>query len=207
MSSETAVLDPAPPTARAFEEEYRAAREALKAPVKSSQQGLVLVISMVLFAVSMSSGSPVRQIVVTLGVLLFHELGHYAGMRVFGYQDVRMFFIPFFGAAVSGKRRGVAAWKDGIVSLLGPLPGIFLALALSFVWLPASAVQRDVINTLLVINVLNLLPLGGFDGSRFLERVLFSRHRYFEVAFLTVAGFALLVIGIRQELWGMAIVG
>lgn len=192
------------PEARAFEDKYRAAREALNAPPKSSQ-GLVLVISMVLFGLSVSGGSPVRQIVVTLVVLLFHELGHYVGMRAFGYRDVRMFFIPFFGAAVSGKPHGTKAWNDGVVSLLGPLPGIFLAFALAVVWRAPSAAERDIITTLLVINVLNLLPLGGFDGSRFLQRVLFSRHRYLEVAFLTLAGVALLLLAITRKMWVIAI--
>src|SRR4051812_15229775 len=31
-------------------------------------------------------------------ILLFHELGHYLAMRIFGYRNVRMFFIPLLGA-------------------------------------------------------------------------------------------------------------
>src|SRR5262245_13311298 len=63
-------------------------------------------------------------VVILLGVLLFHEGGHALGMRLFKFRDVRMFFIPLFGAAVSGRARGAAAWKEALVSLLGPLPGI-----------------------------------------------------------------------------------
>lgn len=189
---------------RAFEDEYRAARAALDEPDKGSH-GLVLVISMIVFAVSMSTGSALRQIVITIGVLLVHEAGHYVGMRAFGYRDVRMFFIPFFGAAVAGKPRGVKAWKDGVVSLLGPLPGIALGFILTLVWHERVGIQHDAINTLLVINVLNLLPLGGFDGSRFLQRVLFARHRYLEIAFLTVAGISLLILAISQRMWVIAV--
>src|SRR6185312_4471173 len=35
-----------------------------------------------------------------VGVLFVHEMGHYVAMQVFGYKNVRMFFIPGFGAAV-----------------------------------------------------------------------------------------------------------
>src|SRR2546423_417803 len=42
-----------------------------------------------------------------VGVLLFHETGHFLGMRYFGYRDVQMFFIPLFGAAVRGEKKGV----------------------------------------------------------------------------------------------------
>src|SRR5262245_2424702 len=35
-------------------------------------------------------------IAILVGVLLLHELGHLAGMRLFGYRDLRVLFIPFF---------------------------------------------------------------------------------------------------------------
>jgi len=40
---------------------------------------------------------------IVVGVLFVHEMGHYLAMRVFRYRNVRMFFIPGFGAAVSGQ--------------------------------------------------------------------------------------------------------
>ena len=36
-------------------------------------------------------------------VLLLHESGHWIAMRLFHYRNLRMFFIPFFGAAVTGQ--------------------------------------------------------------------------------------------------------
>ena len=57
-------------------------------------------------------------LITLIGVLLIHELGHLFGMRLFGYKNVQMFFIPFFGAAVSGEKRDVAAYKEAIVSFL-----------------------------------------------------------------------------------------
>src|SRR5262249_49106418 len=54
-----------------------------------------------------------------LPVLLFHECGHYVAMRAFGYRNLRMFFIPFLGAAVAGKNFNVAGWKKAVVALAG----------------------------------------------------------------------------------------
>ncbi len=45
-----------------------------------------------LFIVLGMRNNPVAFTVTLVGVLLFHELGHYAGMRIFGYRNVRMFF-------------------------------------------------------------------------------------------------------------------
>jgi hypothetical protein len=84
------------------EERYQAAMAVLRNP-KQSSGGLILVLSLAAFVLLQKDSSPLA-VAVLVGVLLFHELGHYAGMRVFGYQDVRMFFIPFLGAAVSKTR-------------------------------------------------------------------------------------------------------
>jgi hypothetical protein len=45
-------------------------------------------------------------------------------MRIFHYRDVRMFFIPFFGAAVSGRHYNIAGWKKAVVSMMGPVPAL-----------------------------------------------------------------------------------
>jgi len=190
-----------------FDHEYAAVRDALARPASGSR-GLLLVGSMALFALSMSDRTqPVEAVAILVAVLLVHELGHYVGMRVFGYRDVKMFFIPFFGAAVSGKQQGVEAWKEGVVLLLGPLPGIALACVGAAMVREPSPLVHKALMTLLVINAINLLPLGGFDGSRFLQRVLFSRQRHLEVGFLALAGAALSYLSITRGLWMLAMFG
>lgn len=66
----------------------------------------------------MSGGRSLKDLALLIPVLFFHELGHWAGMRLFGFRDVKMFFIPFFGAAVSGRGQGVASWKEALGVLL-----------------------------------------------------------------------------------------
>jgi Zn-dependent protease len=172
-----------------LEQQYQEALTRIRNP-KRIGQGLLLVVSLALFIlVQRSSSDSLRSIVILVGVLLFHELGHYAGMRAFGYRDVRMFFIPFFGAAVSGKKTGVAAWKDGVVTLLGPVPGIVVGFVLSAS--PSlSPAMRELASSLVWINGFNLLPLAGLDGARLLQQVLFSRHRWLELGFQGCAGLA-----------------
>jgi Zn-dependent protease len=180
---------------------YREAMEALQKPARWSR-GLVLVLSLAAFLVFRQERSP-GALAVLVGVLLFHELGHYAGMRVFGYGDVRMFFIPFFGAAVSGRPRGAAAWKDGVVLLLGPLPGIVLAFVLARRGLPdpseTASLLRELAIMLVTINAFNLLPLAGLDGARLLQQVLFSRNRWLEMGFQICAALAMGGVALALE--------
>lgn len=133
-------------------------------------------------------------------VIAIHEAGHYCAMRRFGYSNLRMFFIPLVGAAVLGYGGHVPAAKKAIVSLAGPLPGLFLGylLGLLYVTTGIPLLQR-LAEMLVVINGLNLLPIFPLDGGQFV-RVLTAdldyRWRYGLLAamsVLTAAGIVLLL--------------
>ena len=49
-----------------------------------------------------------------LPILLFHELGHYVAMRYFRYRNLKMFFLPLLGAAVSGQHFNIPGWKKAV---------------------------------------------------------------------------------------------
>jgi Zn-dependent protease len=121
-------------------------------------------------------------------ILLIHELGHLAMMRLFHYRNTRMFFIPFFGAAVTGQNFNVPGWKKAVVSLMGPVPGIFLGAVLGVVglishrnWLVEASLFA------LILNAFNLLPILPLDGGWVCHATLFCRHRYLDVAFRALA--------------------
>lgn len=173
---------------------FAASRARMLAGPARAGGGVLLFVTLVLFVLSAGRGATPGSVAILVGVLLVHELGHYIGMRAFGYRDVRMFFVPFFGAAVSGRRGNVAAWKDAVVLLLGPVPGVFLGTAILIAtWRWPRQVLVDLGQMLLLINAFNLLPFGALDGGKLLLRVLFARHRYLELAF---TGFGALMLGL-----------
>jgi Zn-dependent protease len=128
-----------------------------------------------------------RPIAMVVGVLLFHELGHLAAMRLFGYRNLRVFFVPFFGAAVTGKNYNVPGWKKAVVSLMGPLPGIIVGAILGVAAvIYQSPVLVGAASLLLAVKAFNLLPIMPLDGGRLMEAVLFSRHPVLDTAFRVV---------------------
>jgi hypothetical protein len=130
-----------------------------------------------------------------VGVLLFHELGHYLGMVIFGYRDVHMFFIPFFGAAVSGKKVNAPAWQEAIVLLLGPIPGLVLGCGCYFLdATQPSVVVHHAARWLVYLNFLNLFPFEPLDGGRFFNIVLLSRHRLLESGARVAMGVGVVVL-------------
>jgi Zn-dependent protease len=143
-----------------------------------------------------------------IGVLLFHELGHLMTMRAVGYRDVRIFFIPFFGAAASGHKSDASASKEAAVLLMGPLPGLALSVATAVAWwVTREPILRQLTYTLIAVNMFNLLPAVPLDGGRVFSLVLYSRWRWLEVLCGALSALVLIGLGLKFELWVLGALG
>ncbi len=99
-------------------------------------------------------------------VIAVHELGHYLTMRAFGYRDLQMVLIPLMGGVTTGAERNGHPLKRVLVSLMGPLPGIFIGIALLFATGGTSDSPLFELGLIfLLINALNLLPVLPLDGG------------------------------------------
>lgn len=186
-----------------FEEKVLGELEKIRNPKGNWVQTVViLAVSLMLFIGLGMRNHPVAFTATLVGVLFFHELGHYVGMRIFGYRNVRMFFIPLFGAAVSGQKTSAKSYQEAIVTLLGPLPGLCLAVVLLGVAIvPGIGREHRLVlvqSSLLLgfINGFNLMPIFPLDGGRLLNQILFSRNRYLEGVFQLLAALALIAFGV-----------
>lgn len=161
----------------------------------SSRGGLILlIVTMLLFLFAGVPGqTSIYRALALIPILLFHEAGHYIAMRLSGYRNVKMFFIPGFGAAVTGRAYNVAGWKKAVVSLMGPVPGIVVGIIVGLcgmVFQSPFAIEAAFLTVLL--NGFNLIPLMPFDGGQIVHSLLFSRHYILDVLFRGAAGAAML---------------
>jgi hypothetical protein len=185
------------PTEQLFQ---RACAELLSiapaAPKPSDRRRLWFLISLILFALVLLAGTSAAKVGILVGVVLFHELGHFLGMRLCGYQDVRMFFIPFLGAAVTGRKDRAPVWQQVVVLLLGPLPGLIVG---SVLWVGLLKAQHPFIceaaGWLIALNLLNLAPLEPLDGGRLASLLLFYRHPRLEAAAVCLSAIILALVG------------
>jgi Zn-dependent protease len=162
----------------------------------------VLAISLLLFMGAARAERAWDGIFILIPVIAFHELGHYVAMRCFGYRNLRMFFIPFLGAAVSGQHYNVAGWKKAVVALAGPLPGILIGAPLGVIGLVLREPKVvEVALLLLILNGFNLLPFLPLDGGWVVHAVLFVRHPALDVLFRLMAALALLGLAILVRNW------
>ena len=146
-----------------------------------------------------------------LAVLLFHEMGHLAAMRLSGYRDLNVFFIPFLGAAATGRKDDATPWQRLFVYLAGPVPGLILgAVCIHYAFETAGEVQSWLIQfgaLALALNFFNLLPFLPLDGGRVVETLLFTRFPRLRVAFVAVSSALLMAGGFYTGDWLLILIG
>lgn len=152
---------------------------------------LILLVSIALFFGLGATAWSTRFVLMLIPILLFHELGHWVAMKIYRYRNMKMFFIPMLGAAVTGEQYNVAGWKKIIVYLAGPLPGIVFGSILGVAGLIRNnEIMTEMGNLMLIINAFNLLPIFPLDGGRVMHQILFSRHPILQVIFQGLAAFS-----------------
>ncbi len=170
------------------------------APATAKSPGaVVLLLSLVAFVASGSGFRSASSLVLLVVVLLVHELGHLAAMRAFGYRDLKVFFIPFIGAATAGRKDRAPAWQQVIVSLMGPAPGLLAAFCFAAIgrnWVGQPLVQQA-IGLTIFLNAVNLLPFEPFDGGRIASILLFATHPRARVVFGALTAAVLGVLALR----------
>ena len=106
-----------------------------------------------------------------LAAITLHEAGHAVAMRLLGYRDVHVFFVPLLGAMTVGRSVTTTVRDRLAVLLAGPVPGLWLAVVLLVIdqaYAPATLLRMSAL-ALLILNGLNLLPFTPLDGGRALE--------------------------------------
>lgn len=145
-----------------------------------------LVISLLLFiGVFYLLGIDLNLIFLIVLVLFIHEMGHLIAMKVFGYEDVGMLFIPLIGAVVTGRKENLSQFEKIIVVLAGPLPGILIGVTLIELGNFGVLEERFMFMGLIfiILNAMNLLPVDPLDGGRFFESIFFSMNTTLKIIF------------------------
>lgn len=190
-----------------FEHQYPQKPILLKR--KSNGHISVTILSMVIFAITFSLIlDDYYLIAILLGVLLFHELGHFLMMKIFNYEELNMLFIPFMGAMVSGRKKEYSQIESSLMVIAGPLPGIILGAGLIlYGWgVPTSlALQLGVI--LILLNVMNLIPIDPLDGGQLMRILFFNNYEFVQLIFTAASSLTIAGIGLYFNSWLMIIFG
>jgi Zn-dependent protease len=104
--------------------------------------------------------------------LFIHELGHYVVVRRYGMQAKLPMFIPLFGAYVQWSGSNVDPGVRANISLAGPFFG-FLSGLLAFGLYAATGARVCLAVAQIAgwLNLLNLIPIGIFDGGKAMDAI------------------------------------
>ena len=171
----------------------RLSQDSKRPGLRGTGKLLILFVTLILFGISFGLYLSFKTLFIIIAVISFHELGHFFGMHIFQYKDVKVFFLPFLGAATIGSEKNAKPFQKVIVYLLGPVPGIILGLTLAFYYGIQNPLIKEMVTWLLVVNYLNLLPIMPLDGGH-LFNLFFSRFPILQFGFQILCGF-LLILG------------
>jgi Zn-dependent protease len=138
-------------------------------------------------------------------VIFIHEGGHLLAMSLLGYKDLKMLFIPLFGAVALGTAKNVPPHKKVITYFAGPVPGILLAFLILAIFrytgisILSSPTLLTALVVLLVINYFNLVPVMPLDGGQILNTIFFSRFPIVQFIFLIISFLSLAAIALYLQ--------
>ena len=139
-------------------------------------------------------GQDLQRVLNLAFVLFVHEAGHYLAMKRYNYKEVKMFFIPFLGAYVSGDKDQLSKKEMLVVILAGPVPGIIIGTLLNLISAMYEIPELGSLGKLFVIiNAFNLIPVTPLDGGRLIETLFFSSNILIQNIFMV---FSMLLVGV-----------
>ncbi|HEY9648293.1 MAG TPA: tetratricopeptide repeat protein [Chroococcidiopsis sp.] len=193
--------------------EFHRLQQKSKTGISKGGKNWLLLGTLALFIVSYSTTFDPIRLLIFVAVLLLHEGGHVLAMKIFGYRDTVMLFIPFLGALATARKDNASLTEKVWISLAGPLPGLVLGIGLAIAfgygdlsdpniarWFQSTNWIRETSWMLIILNLFNLLPVYPLDGGQVADLLVFSRHPYVGVGFKGIGVFLLGLLGLGQPL-------
>ncbi len=147
-------------------------------------------VSLALLGLSLRAFGDGWGLLMLVGAIALHELGHFLAMGLLGYRETAIFFLPFLGGVATGHKAHASLSEKIIVLLSGPLPGLALGLG-GLLWQTLGSLQSSPQSPwlwegsiiLVGFNLFNLLPIYPLDGGKIAYLLLFSRYPWADVGF------------------------
>ena len=140
-------------------------------------------------------GQNLAYIAAILVVIIVHESGHFLFMKLFNYNNVKIFIVPLLGAFTTGKKQQVSQAQLSLIILAGPVPGIIIGTVLFWI---NKDLHNDTVkmlaNAFLIINLLNCFPFYPLDGGRLIETLFFKENHTIRLVFGIISIVCLVVL-------------
>ncbi len=142
------------------------------------------------------------------GVIFFHEIGHFIGMKLFKFKDNKIFYFPLLSSFVKQKDDTISQKKHLITLLFGPIPGIIVGTIFLYQYFSTPNDLLLNLSTLfLAINIFSLLPLDPLDGGKIIQSLFFPTNQNIKMYFVLISSVIMILVGFYFELYVLMMFG
>ncbi|BAZ42864.1 peptidase M50 [Calothrix sp. NIES-4101] len=166
-------------------------------------RALFLLCSFSLFIISYIQILEAHSLVIFALAIMLHEVGHVIAMKLCGYRDTSILFLPFLGAVATAREKYDATLAQSIFVLLaGPLPGLILGICLGITSASFGNpfLIKEVAGILISLNLINLMPIYPLDGGKIANLLIFSKFAYSDILFRLLGLFVLGCFAVMQPI-------
>lgn len=132
----------------------------------------------------------IKNIILIYLIVIFHELGHILIIKLLGYKILRVDIYPSGGVTKIDKKINTKISHDLLIASFGVFFQILLYLIFyflySFSFIRSSTYELFLIynTTILLFNLLPIIPLDGYQFLRCIWEILFPFKKAFKISFV-----------------------
>lgn len=132
----------------------------------------------------------IKNIIIIYIIILFHELGHILIIKFLKYQIIKIDIYPMGGLTSINKPINTSFKDDLLIALFGPLFQVLLII-IFLIFLKLNIISFNTYNlfinynkTILIFNLLPIIPLDGFKILRTLIETIFPFKKSFYLSLI-----------------------
>ena len=132
----------------------------------------------------------IKNIILIYFIVIFHELGHIFIIKVLGYKIIRVDIYPSGGVTKLDKKINTKLAHDLLISIFGVLFQVLFYLIFYFLY-SSSFIRSSTYElfltyntTILLFNLLPIIPLDGYQLLRCIWEILFPFKKAFKISFV-----------------------
>lgn len=167
------------------------------------------ILSLALFIISFYFllGRKIETTLIIVTVVFIHELGHFIIMKLYKYQNTKIFFVPLMGGLATGDKSEVSQKQELWVLFMGPIPGIIIGVILFYIGFDdGNLFLKKTGLFFLSVNLFNLLPIYPLDGGKIIQGIFFSSSNTITKVFVWISIISLTLIAYFLEEYFLLII-
>ncbi len=174
----------------------------------SNASKYILILALVFLIFNTVDASNYWVLLCLIGVVAIHELGHFLGMKYFGYDEPNFIFYTLLAKNKTRRFKPISQRSKVLTLQLGPVPGVIAGCILFYYALGAQSDIFLILSLILIgVNLFSLLPIDPLDGGKIIKNLFFPIAQKPYLIFVLVSSLAVIIIGYFTSFYMLMLLG